>query len=271
MKSLQTNKGKISFQVRGQADQGTILFLNGVMASMSSWASYEKLFNQLGYQTITFDFIGQLTSDKPEGPYTFDQHVLEAIALLEHLNLKQVHVVGTSYGSEVGMLMAIKYPQYVQTLSLIDGTAKVTEHMRDVITQWSESTYKGGKEFFMDMMPTIYHSTYIEENYDLLMCRAQKLEGQEEYLRGQRILYETFLNEVDFLNELHQISCPTLVVVGCQDTLKPPSCSQAIVDRIKNSEYILFEECGHVSIFEKENELKTVLCGFITKNNLKEE
>lgn len=270
MPKLETPKGNIYYHQKGDKNSPVAIgFMNGVMASVSSWLTFEELFVKMGYQVVSFDFMGQLLSDKPEGPYTFDQHIEEARLLYDHLNIKKVHLVGTSYGSEVAMKFALKYPERVSSLTLIDGTAEIDEKMKDVILKWKRDTQLDGDEFFLNMMEDIYHPKYIQDNKDQMMMRAQKLRGQSDYLRGQSILYDTFLNEVHFLDEIHAITCPTLVIVGLQDTLKPPSASLAIHRQIKNSEYISFDECGHVTIFEKEHELKTCLLGFIVKNELR--
>lgn len=266
MPKLQTPYGEIYYQVTGEGEKA-IGFMNGVMASESSWDFFKEAFGQHGYQVITFDFIGQLRSDKPEGPYTFDQHVDEAYRLYKHLDIDSLHLIGTSYGSEVAMKFAMQYPEMVKTLHVIDGTAEITPEIQEGINQWVDLTYKGGKEFFWGMAPSIYHPDFIERNKEMLDKRAEKLIGQDEYLRGQRILYQTFLNEVRFLDELDQIKVPTIVIVGEQDTLKPPSVSKNIHQKIENSEYLVIPDCGHVTIFEKPQELFTILLGFVKKHD----
>lgn len=264
MAILNTPYGNIYYNVLGDGET-TIGFMNGVMASASSWDTYVDVFVKLGFKVVTFDFIGQMLSDKPQGPYTFKQHIDEAKRLYDSLGIESLHLIGTSYGSEVAMKFALTYPQSVLSLSLIDGTAEIDEPMKKEILRWYDLTNKSGEEFFWGMAPSIYHPDYIAKNHDFLEARAKKLNGAHDYLAGQRALYETFLNEVHFLNELHEIDTPTLVVVGEFDTLKPPSCSQAIHDQIKGSEYVVLPNCGHVGIFEKADELITLLVGFILK------
>lgn len=267
MSRLTTPYGQLHYEVAGEGEE-TIIFMNGVMASGSSWNVFRDQFVQLGYKVITFDFIGQLLSDKPEGPYTFDQHVDEVLRLLDHLNINKVHIVGTSYGSEVGMMFGMKHPEKTSSLSLIDGTAEITEHIRTTIEQWMELTEKDGYDFFWGMAESIYHPNYIESHREDLEARAKKLVGANEYLRGQKILYETFLKEVNFLDQLDQIESPSLVIVGQEDTLKTVEDSRNIHQRIKNSEMVILPDCGHVTIFEKPKELSTLLIGFITKMRL---
>lgn len=264
MPQFKTSFGNIAYQTKGESDE-IIGFMNGVMASYSSWSAFEDFFVNQGYKVVSFDFIGQLLSDKPDHIYTFDQHVKEAYELYTHSGVSKIHLIGTSYGSEVAMKFALTHPEMVSSLSLINGTAEITPQLEKSIKEWIDLTYLGGYKFFWGMADSIYHPNYIKENHDFLEQRALKIEGQEEYLNGQRILYQTFLNEVHFLEDLDNISCPTVVIVGQQDTLKPVKLSEHIHQKIKDSEFLVLPNCGHVSIFEKENELKSILLGFIKK------
>ncbi len=62
-----------------------------------------------------------------------------------------------------------------------------------------------------------------------------------------------------------KIHCPTLVVVGEDDLFKPVVFSRIIASHIKNSEIYIIPDCGHVTVFEKEDELKTLITGFYAK------
>ena len=120
MAEFQVNGTTLYYEVHGDPDgRETIAFLNGVMASTSSWELLYPIFERLGFRVILHDFKGQLKSDKPAGPYTFAQHCAEAKALFEHLGVKKLHLVGTSYGGEAAMKFAILYPEMVKTISVI--------------------------------------------------------------------------------------------------------------------------------------------------------
>ena len=88
------------------------------MASTSSWYLLTPIFEKLGFKIILHDFKGQLKSDKPAGPYKFDDHCAEAKALFEHLGVDKIHLVGTSYGGEIAMRFAMNYPEMTKSISV---------------------------------------------------------------------------------------------------------------------------------------------------------
>ena len=97
MAEFQVNGTTLFYEVLGNPEgKETIAFLNGVMASTSSWMMLTPIFEKLGFRIILHDFKGQLKSGKPEGPYTFDEHCAEAKALFEYLGVEKLHLVGTS-------------------------------------------------------------------------------------------------------------------------------------------------------------------------------
>lgn len=270
MATLQLNGISLFYEEKGKLDsEKTILFLNGVMASTSSWANQIPVFEKLGFHLVLHDFRGQLKSDKPIGPYSFKQHALDAIALMDHLNIKSAHLIGTSYGGEVAMKMAIDHPSRVQSLSLIDSVSELDAVLSAFVYGWKEAAQtKDGERFFKLMLPSIYSDTFIKNNAEMLEKRSQAMKTMaESYFDGQIALYDTFLNDVTMTSDLHKIHCPALVIVGENDILKPRKFSQIMVDGIKNAEFLIIPDCGHVTIFEKPDALNSALLGFIVKQN----
>ena len=269
MAVFETSGINIYYEVKGKADsEHCIAFLNGVMASVSSWALLFPVFESMGWRIILHDFKGQLKSDKPQGPYTFKEHVDEAKALFDHLGVKKVHLVGTSYGGEVAMKFAVEYPELIKSITVIDSVSEIDPVVAGFALGWKTLCDSGdGETFFWGIAPSIYSPAFLAENHEMLSQRAKALkENPDGYLEGQKNLYDTFVNDVFITDQLRRIKCPALVVCGEDDILKPPKFSKIIADNIPDSEYIIIPECGHVTIFEKPKELESAVLGFILKH-----
>jgi 3-oxoadipate enol-lactonase len=257
------------YELKGNLEsKETIVFFNGVMASTNSWNYQIPIFEKMNYKILLHDFKGQLKSEKPEGPYSFKEHAYESKLLMDELDIKKVHIIGTSYGGEVALRFAIDYPQYVKSISIIDSVSELDETLKYFLEGWKKlAANKNGKDFFYGMMPSIYSNTFIKNNLKMLDKRAEALEKiSKDYFEGQIELYNTFLNDVEMTKELSKIKCPSLIICGEEDILKPKKFSKIISDNISNSEYITIPDCGHVAIFEKYKELNSILLGFIIKN-----
>lgn len=252
------------------AAKETIVFMNGVMASTSSWMDQVHSFVKLGYKVLLHDFRGQLKSDKPTGPYSFKGHGEDTLNLMHYLGIESAHLIGTSYGGEVSMRMAIDYPERVKSLSIINSVSEIDDVLYYFVSGWSAlAKTENGELFFNGMLPSIYHESYIKKNKFMLEKRAKAFnETPPSYFQGQIELYRTFLEDVYMTNELFKIKCPTVVICGENDILKPVKFSRIIADHIPGAEFITIPDCGHVTIFEKPETLNSILLGFILKQSL---
>ena len=269
MTYMKINDINLYYEEKGNPDgEKTVVFLNGVMASTSSWRSYVKIFEALNFKVILHDFKGQLLSDKPEGPYSFKEHAEESRELLKALGVKKAHFIGTSYGGEVGMKFAVLFPEMVESLILINSVSEMDESLRLFVEGWRQAAMrKDGEGFFWHLAPTIYHNTYLEKEKEKLKRKAKAMNNMDdEFFQGQIALYDTFLKDIDMTDELHRIKAPTLIIAGENDLLKSIRFQEIMAKHIAGSEYVIIPDCGHVTIFEKEEELKTLLLGFVIKN-----
>ncbi|SBW09472.1 putative hydrolase or acyltransferase of alpha/beta superfamily [uncultured Eubacteriales bacterium] len=269
MAYFQIDNMELYYEVHGDPDgTETVAFLNGVMASTSSWSLLWPVFARAGFRVLLHDFKGQLKSSKPEGPYTFAQHCAEAKALFASLGVEKLHLIGTSYGGEAAMKFAILYPEMVKSLTVIDSVSELDPVLEGFVAGWKTLCDTGdGEVFFQGMAPSIYGGAYIAANREKLAGRARAIRNNPSgYLEGQKILYDAFLQDVAMTDELSGIQCPALVVCGEEDILKPPRFSKIIADHIPRAEYLTLPGCGHVAIFEKPGELESAIFGFVMKN-----
>ncbi|MHC0038102.1 alpha/beta fold hydrolase [Pseudoneobacillus sp. C159] len=270
MAVMNINGNNLYYETYGSPDApNTIMFLNGVMTTTSSWSLYYPFFEKLGYRIVLHDFKGQMKSDKPKGPYSFKEHAEDSKKLLEKLGIEKVHVVGTSYGGEVGMRFAIDYPEAVASLVLIDAASEVDETSKLFVEGWKHlAKQQDGEAFFWGAVPSLYYNSFVAKNKEFLAERAKLMnEIDASYFKGQVSLYDTYVNDLNLTGELGRITCPTLVVLGENDVLTPRKFADILVENIQNAEYVIIPECGHVTIFEQPETLKTAMVGFILKNS----
>lgn len=260
---------ELYYEVHGDPNgKETIAFLNGVMASVSSWAMLWPVFERAGFRVILHDFKGQLKSSKPEGIYSFAEHCAEAKALFEHLGVEKLHLVGTSYGGETAMRFATLYPEMVRSISVIDSLSELDPVCEGFVSGWKILCDTGdGEKFFWGMAPSIYGPEFLANNHEMLSKRAEAMKDNPDgYLEGQKVLYDTFVQDVTMTDRLGEIRCPALILCGENDILKPPRFSRLMADRIPNAEYMTLPDCGHVAIFEKPRELESAIFGFVMKH-----
>jgi len=98
----------------------TVVAAHGITANALSWAPVADAL--AGRATlIAADLRGRARSADLPGPYGLAQHADDLIAIADHLGLDQVAVAGHSMGAFVGAVAALRHPQRVSSLLLVDG------------------------------------------------------------------------------------------------------------------------------------------------------
>ena len=72
----------------------------------------------------------------------------------------------------------------------------------------------------------------------------------------------------DTTHNLSKISIPTLIICGDEDKLSPPDIMKSMADKIKDSEFVLIKDAGHMTPIEKPQAVNKSIKDFLI--NLKE-
>ncbi len=75
------------------------------------------------YRVVAPDQRGHGLGGKPVSRYTADELAGDAVALLDHLGIAAVVVVGHSMGAHVAAYLAATHPERVKALALLDKSA----------------------------------------------------------------------------------------------------------------------------------------------------
>jgi len=67
----------------------------------------------------------------------------------------------------------------------------------------------------------------------------------------------------NFTSRLHEITVPTLIVQGAQDTAVPLAYAQRAHALIKHSELLIMQECKHWPQREKPDEFNRIVANFL--------
>ncbi len=125
--SVESEGLKIWYEIirPAQPAKGTILLIMGLTGDALEWPSYfYQPLVDAGYNVIRFDNRDTGRSSwiknwNKEDPYTLENMVNDAIAILDHLKIGKVHVVGMSMGGMMAQSMAINHRDRVITLTSV--------------------------------------------------------------------------------------------------------------------------------------------------------
>jgi 3-oxoadipate enol-lactonase len=252
--SLIVNGVKLAYELSGTRGVGSadapLVLLNGIAMSISHWKPLIAALPE-GMRCLCHDFRGQTLSEKPAGPYSLAMHADDLASLMDALYIERGHIVGTSYGSEVAMEFAIRYPERCASLVVIDGASEIDPVLDAAVISWMETARTDARLFYKTMLPWTYSSGYIAAQKAILAAREEAVAKlPPEWFSAFIELCKAFLN-IDITPRLGAIACPTTVLVGEQDILKHKGFSEIIARNIPGAMLHIIPDAGHAVVIEQ--------------------
>ena len=248
MPTIKLNNCNYFYEIHGSGKE-TIVLSHGLLWSGKMFYKQAAYFKKK-YRVITYDHRGQGKSEVTEGRYDMDQLYEDAVALLDHLKLKNVHFGGLSMGGFVAMRLAARRPDLVKSLILMETSSesepnKFKYNVLNIIVK-----VLGVKAVVQPVMKIMFGTKFLNDP----ARKEERKEWKNEFLKNHKNITYAVSAVVDrdaISNELKNISCPVLILVGTQDTATPPEKAEFIHSKIKNSTLTYIDGGGHTSSIEE--------------------
>jgi pimeloyl-ACP methyl ester carboxylesterase len=175
------------------------------------------------------------------------------------IGLQKFHIAGNSMGGHIAASYALKYPEDVISITLIDAAGvKVNE---GIPYQDADKPAGTPEEFdkYMDMV--FVQKPPIPDSFKrYFIAQAQKNFAWQNRIRGDiRKSPDAILND-----RLANIKTPTLVLWGDKDQLVELAVGEAYHAGIAGSKFVVFKDCGHSPQYERPQETARTITTFLT-------
>lgn len=261
---------EVFYDVQGEGRP--ILFLNGIMMSTASWNTFANTVTSTN-KLVRVDFIDQGFSSREEkGGYTHDLQAELLHALVEHLHLKNLTIVGVSYGGEVAIRHALRYPKDVERLVLANTAAWTSNWLRDIGHAWNKVGETLDGDAYYDLaIPVIYSSKFYQEKEEWMENRRKVLVplfSTNTFQDRMKRLVDSSESH-DLRSEIHKIKHETLVISSLYDNLTPLCEQEFLVKEMKNAHHVILPNCGHASMYEDPLLFISLVLGFANAKDTK--
>ncbi|MFN2164780.1 MAG: alpha/beta fold hydrolase, partial [Anaerolineae bacterium] len=240
-------------------DRPTLLLLHGFAASTLSWREVmEPLAQQAAVMAFDRPAFGLTERPMPgewqgESPYSPEAQADLTVSLMDELGIDQAILVGNSAGGTTAMLTALRHPERVRALVLVDA-----------------AIYSGGSRFPSWMHPLLASPQM--RRLGPLFARAIQQWGEEfgrsawhdpsRFTPGvwqgytkplqaenwDRALWELTIasHNLNLPERFDELDLPILVVTGDDDRIVPTEQSIRLAEALPGAELVVFPQCGHV-------------------------
>jgi 3-oxoadipate enol-lactonase len=239
-----------------------VVLLHGFPFNRTLWREQVEVLRD-SHRVVTPDLRGHGETTATDEPATMEEMAKDVAALLDELNVKRPVLGGLSMGGYVALAFCRLFPRRVRALVLADTRPQAdTEEAKRTREETARRALAEGMEVIADaMLPKLFsHTTYMKEPQKVERVREMisttKPEGAAAALRGMALRRD----QTEFLPNILQ---PTLIVVGSEDQITPPTDSEVMHRRIGGSRLEVIEGAGHVSNVERPEEFNRVLLKFL--------
>ncbi len=253
----------IAYDIEGSGP--VVVFLHGIGGNRRNWTDQLAHFGRR-FCTVAWDARGYLDSDDSPQTLRFSDFADDLCRLLDQLKAEQAHLVGLSMGGMIIQDFYRRYADRVATLSLVDtssGFGGVPEAVRqDFLARRLDPLENGLTP--ADIAPEVVKVLVAESAGQAV---RERLIASMSALRTEA--YKQALHAIittDFRAILPQIAVPTLVIVGEEDQVTPPSASEFLVKQIPGASLVTIPDCGHLSNLEKPDQFNTALGAFLDEH-----
>lgn len=242
---------KTEYTVEGNGDI-PVLLLHGWNAS---YDLYKSVFSALADRCTVYapNFPGCGKSEVMKEAWALEDYCLFVKDFLEKINLQNPIIIGHSHGGRVAMNLAAEKTVNPPKIVLLDAAGLIPEK------SFKQKLRAAG-------FKTIKNTLKIFGKYgEPLIDRARRHYGSADYLAAPPVLRQTLVKLVntDIREKLPEISCPTLLIWGENDTATPLADAKIIEKLIPDAGLCVLKGAGHFAFSERPYDTAAILRSFI--------
>ena len=244
-------------------ETGPVVCLTHSLAADSGmWAEQVPMLVGAGFRVLRLDMRGHGGSDAVPGDYTMEQLAGDVAAVIDALEIGQVHYVGLSIGGMLGQAFALGHGARVRSLVLCDTHAV---------------SVQGAEELWAPRIAAVKQANSLLPIADATMGRWLTDRYKRENPGRWKQLRDTVagttpqgycgcvaaIQNFDFRGRLSSVTAPALVVCGADDPSTLPSEGRQIIELLPNARYEEIAKARHLPNVEHPDVFNRLLMGWL--------
>jgi pimeloyl-ACP methyl ester carboxylesterase len=250
---------KTNYIVEGEGE--TVLMLHGWGSNMQPFMPLVKHLSPY-YKVYALDLPGFGQSEEPSTPWEVDDFVNFIMKFTKEMGIEKAILIGHSFGGECIIKLAniTNLPFQINKIILM-GSAGI-RRPKTIKQKMKIKTYKLGK-WFLKLKP-------VKLLYPDAFEHFQSKSGSADYRAASPLMRQSFVkvvNEVLGEHYFRNVTPPTLLIWGENDTATPLKDGQYMEQTMKDAGLVTIKNAGHYVFLDQQYTVHKVIDSFL---NIKE-
>ncbi len=212
------------------------------------------------------DLRGHGESEPGPPPYSMVRLAEDLRQIMDHFALDQVVLAGLSMGGYVALAFALRYPERLRALMLLDTQAGAdTPEVRGARADQSARVRRDGVAAIADQLLDRLVGGRQVDPATIELTREMILGTSTDGVVGA---LEGMAARPDVRPMLAAISCPTLILVGSDDNVTPPKLAREMAAAIPNADLVEIPGAGHLAPLEQPETVNAAIERFLGAHRL---
>ncbi|MFG1222916.1 alpha/beta fold hydrolase [Xanthobacter autotrophicus DSM 597] len=240
MNWIEVNGGGTRYVCEGDGPLPLVL-IHEMGGALESWAPLLPLVAE-GRTVLRYDVRGFGHASKLRGSGAMDVLVADLVALLDALSIDDpVDLCGMAVGGAVALHAAACHPGRVRRIALMGPALGIAPERREAVHARADALEAGGMDSIADGELDLTYPAALREDDRFPAYRARWLGNDpSSYAATYRML-----TGLDSRPALGAVCCPSLLLAGAQDPLRPPALIAAAAAAIPDARFAVVPS-GHV-------------------------
>lgn len=241
-----------------------LVFLHGLGGTSNVWYP-QRLALSKCFKVVTLDLPGSGRSDKSERQYSMENWVAQLAGFADVVGLDKFVLVGHSMTTVLAQNFAARHGQRLHALILCGPITELASAAKDAFLKRAESVQREGMIAVADHVLAGGLTSATREGTPALtgLVREMLLSNDTACYAGHCHALRNGSAKAD----QPRIQCPTLILVGDQDTVTPLSFARAIAAAISGSRLRIIPATAHLTMMERPELFNAAVVEFLAGVN----
>ena len=263
---------KIAYTRLGEGEP--VILIHGITTSSFIWRNIQPVLSK-NFDTIAVDLLGcGLSSKDLSTDYSIKNQASIIAEFIQMLELGKVHLVGHDIGGGIAQIMAVKFPQLIEDMVLINTIGynywpvqPITTMRTPIFRQLAMMSQDMGMLQKLIRKGLYKKESYTEEFRSLVWEEMANKKRRKSFLHFAKCLNNQHLMEI--ASALKKIKFPVLIIRGEGDLYLNSIISSKLAEDIPTSEFLHIRTGGHFIQEDEPELLSEKISEFYRKNELK--